>query len=35
MTPEMRHVWQVPVPGGPLTINPRDQEVVEAAIMAQ
>jgi hypothetical protein len=35
MTPEMLHVWQVPVPGGPLTMDPTDQQVVEAAIMAQ
>jgi hypothetical protein len=31
----MLHVWQVPVPGGPLTMDPTDQQVVEAAIMAQ
>ena len=35
LTPEMLHVWQVPVPGGPLTMDPSDQQVVEAAIMAQ
>jgi len=35
MTPEMMHVWQVPVPGGPLTMDPTDQQIVEAAIMAQ
>jgi hypothetical protein len=35
MTPEMLHVWQVPVPGGPLTMDPTDQQIVEAAIMAQ
>lgn len=34
-TPVMLHVWQVPVPGGPLTMDPTDQQVVEAAIMAQ
>jgi hypothetical protein len=34
-TPEMLHVWQVPVPGGPLTMDPTDQQVVEAGIMAQ
>ena len=34
-TPFMTHVWQVPVPGGPLAIDPSDLEVVEAAIMAQ
>jgi len=31
----MLHVWQVPVPGGPLTMDPTDQQVVEAAVMAQ
>ena len=31
----MLHVWQVPVPGGPLTMDPTDEQVVEAAIMAQ
>jgi hypothetical protein len=31
----MLHVWQVPVPGGPLTMDRTDQQVVEAAIMAQ
>jgi hypothetical protein len=35
VTPVMLHVWQVPVPGGPLTVDPTDQQVVEAAIMAQ
>jgi hypothetical protein len=35
LTPEMLHVWQVPVPGGPLTMDPTDQQVVESAIMAQ
>lgn len=35
LTPEMLHVWQVPVPGGPLTMDPTDQQVVEAAVMAQ
>ncbi len=34
-TPFMTHVWQVPVPGGPLAIDPSDLQVVEAAIMAQ
>jgi hypothetical protein len=34
-TPEMMHVWQVPVPGGPLTMDPTDEQIVEAAIMAQ
>ena len=35
LTPEMMHVWQVPVPGGPLTMDPTDEQVVEGAIMAQ
>jgi hypothetical protein len=34
-TPFMTHVWQVPVAGGPLAIDPSDLEVVEAAIMAR
>jgi hypothetical protein len=34
-TPMMSHVWQVPVAGGPLAIDPSDLQVVEAAIMAQ
>jgi len=34
-TPHMTHVWQVPVAGGPLAIDPSDLQVVEAAIMAQ
>ena len=34
-TPFMTHVWQVPVPGGPLAIDPSDLQVVQAAIMAQ
>ena len=34
-TPMMTHVWQVPVPGGPLAIDPSDLQVVQAAIMAQ
>ena len=34
-TPMMTHVWQVPVSGGPLAIDPSDLQVVEAAIMAQ
>ncbi len=33
-TPEMLHVWQIPVPGGPLAMDPSDLEVVEAATMA-
>jgi len=35
MTPEMMHVWQVGVPGGPLAMDPTDQQIVESAIMAQ
>ena len=31
----MTHVWQVPVAGGPLAIDPSDLQVVQAAIMAQ
>lgn len=31
----MTHVWQVPVAGGPLALDPSDLQVVEAAIMAQ
>jgi hypothetical protein len=34
-TPMMTHVWQVPVPGGPLAMDPSDLQVVESAIMAQ
>jgi hypothetical protein len=34
-TPFMAHVWQVPVPGGPLTLDPSDLQTVEAAVMAQ
>jgi hypothetical protein len=34
-TPSMTHVWQVPLPGGPLAMDPSDLEVVEGAIMAQ
>jgi hypothetical protein len=34
-TPFMTHVWQVPVAGGPLAVDPSDLQVVEAAIMAQ
>lgn len=33
--PEMMHVWQLPVPGGALAMDPTDLQVVEAAIMAQ
>ena len=33
-TPEMLHVWQIPVPGGPLAMDPSDLQVVEAATMA-
>ena len=35
MTPEMMHVWQVGVPGGPLAMDPTDEQIVESAIMAQ
>jgi hypothetical protein len=34
-TPMMTHVWQVPVAGGPLAMDPSDLQVVEAAVMAQ
>jgi hypothetical protein len=34
-TPVMTHVWQVPVPGGPLALDPSDLQTVEAAIQAQ
>ena len=34
-TPMMTHVWQVPVAGGPLAMDPSDLQVVQAAIMAQ
>ncbi len=34
-TPFMTHVWQVPVSGGPLAIDPSDLQVMEAAVMAQ
>jgi len=34
-TPMMTHVWQVPVSGGPLAMDPSDLQVVQAAIMAQ
>jgi hypothetical protein len=32
-TPDMTLVWQVPVAGGPLAIQPPDIQIVEAAIM--
>ena len=32
-TPHMSMVWQVPVAGGPLAIQPPDIQIVEAAIM--
>ncbi|MHB1583951.1 MAG: hypothetical protein ACYCU7_16400 [Acidimicrobiales bacterium] len=35
VTPVMTHVWQVPVPGGPLALDPSDLQVVQAAIQAQ
>ncbi len=31
----MTHVWQVPVAGGPLALDPSDLQVVEAAYEAQ
>jgi hypothetical protein len=34
-TPFMTHVWQVPVAGGPLAIDPSDLQVMQAAMMAQ
>jgi hypothetical protein len=34
-TPYMTMVWQVPVAGGPLAIQPPDIQIVEAAIMAE
>jgi len=34
-TPYMTHVWQVPVAGGPLAIDPSDLQVMEAAVMSQ
>ena len=34
-TPVMTHVWQVPVAGGPLALDPSDLQVVEAAYEAQ
>jgi hypothetical protein len=33
-TPYMTMVWQVPVAGGPLAIQPADIQIVEAAVMA-
>ena len=32
-TPYLSMVWQVPVAGGPLAIQPPDVQIVEAAIM--
>ena len=32
-TPYMTMVWQVPVAGGPLAIQPPDIQIVEAAVM--
>jgi hypothetical protein len=34
-TPVMTHVWQVPVAGGPLAMDPSDLQIVEAATQAQ
>ena len=33
-TPYMTMVWQVPVAGGPLAIQPPDIQIVEASVMA-
>lgn len=33
-TPFMTMVWQVPVAGGPLAIQPPDIQIVEAAVMS-
>ncbi len=33
-TPYLSLVWQVPVAGGPLAIQPPDIQIVEAAVMA-
>jgi hypothetical protein len=33
-TPYVTMVWQVPVAGGPLAIQPPDIQIVEAAVMA-
>ena len=33
-TPYMTMVWQVPVAGGPLAIQPPDIQIVEAAVMS-
>ncbi len=32
-TPYLSMVWQVPVAGGPLAIQPPDIQIVEAAVM--
>ena len=32
-TPYLTMVWQVPVAGGPLAIQPPDIQIVEAAVM--
>ena len=34
-TPVMTHVWQVPVAGGPLALDPSDLQLVQAATQAQ
>ncbi len=31
----MTHVWQVPVPGGPLALDPSDLQTMQAAVQAQ
>ena len=33
-TPYVTYVWQVPVAGGPLAIQPPDIQIVQAAVMA-
>ena len=33
-TPYVTMVWQIPVAGGPLAIQPPDIQIVEAAVMA-
>ena len=33
-TPYLTMVWQVPVAGGPLAIQPPDIQILEAAMMA-
>jgi hypothetical protein len=33
-TPYLTMVWQIPVAGGPLAIQPADIQIVEASVMA-